>query len=1052
MRSPYLLFLAFFLFGLIHIPLQAQVTTSSINGIILDEGGEPLIGATVLATHDPSGITYGTTTRVDGGYVIPNMRIGGPYSIEVSYIGYEAKQEGEVFLQLGQKHVFNYSLESASTQLSEVVVTGGRNTILGGDRTGAETNVTSDQLTKLPTISRSASDFTRLTPAANGGSFAGRNDQYNNFSLDGSIFNNPFGLDAATPGGQTAAQPVSLDAIDQINVSLAPFDVTRAGFTGAAIDAVTKSGTNHVSGTVFGYFRNSGMTGGSVKGTELATEDLSQLQAGFTLGFPLIKNKLFAMVNAEIDNRDELGTTWVPAGAGATGANVSRVTATDMQAISNALMDRYGYDTGALDGYIHDTKSTKGIVKLDYVINRDHQLSATYNFLDASKDKTAHPSAIGRRGPDQVTLQFENSGYRINNIIHSGILELRSVFGNKYSNKLQVGYTKFDDSRDPKSEPFPTININNAGIRYIVAGHEPFSIHNRLNQGVLQFTNNFNIYAGKHTFTVGTSFEKFEFDNSFNLGTYDGVFGPGYASVDAFLSLVSSGEFDAQVTAARDVFAANGGDDGVEGEGWALAETNVGQWGVYAQDEIQINDKLNVTVGLRLDIPLYFDTAEKIDENIARNCCYNPDNVWYDENGEAITFVQNELPSNKPLISPRIGFNYDVYGDRTMQIRGGSGLFAGRLPFVWIGNHVANPNEWFYNVTHPDYKFPQVWKTNLGVDHKMNNGWITSLDLIYTKDIHATMVRNYGIKPPTGALQGVDNRAIYTGADKAHPFGFNAYVLTNTDIGYTFNASLQAQKSFENDMFLMFGYNYSTGEDATSIEAEISSDAYERNPAFGHVNTAIGSPSLYITDHRLIAAATKGFTYGNWKTTISIFTEYAKGGTTPDDFTSDYRFSHTYSGDLNNDGSGLNDLIYVPTESELSQMNFTSDAERTAFGAYIAQDEYLSSIRGDYAEKYASVAPWYNTWDLKILQDYNFKVGEKTNTVQFSIDVFNIGNLISSDWGVKQLPANTQPVGVSVDDAGVPTYSFDTNLTSTFVSDFSLLSRWQAKLGLRYIF
>lgn len=1028
------------------LAVRAQVTTASIQGFVTDESGEGLVGATIVAVHTPSGTRYGTNSRQGGAYTLPNLRVGGPYSLEISYIGYATQKFSDIFLSLAQKLEVDAALkaEGVTTEAVEITASSG---VLSDKRTGAATNINSEQLQSLPTINRSASDYYRLTPQSDGNSFAGRNDQFNNFSLDGSIFNNPFGLDAATPGGQTDAQPVSLDAIDQIQVSLAPYDVTQAGFTGAAVNAVTKSGTNEFKGTVFGFYRNQDLTGSKVGGTEIIVPDLTQFQTGFSVGGPIIKDKVFFFANLEIERREDLGSNFIAAGPGRSGENVSRVLASDLELVANALKS-LGYDPGPFEGYKHKTNNEKGIFKLDINLSDNHKLTATYNFLNAFKEKPAHPSAIGRRGPDLTTLQFRNSGYRINNVLHSGIVELKSVFGNKASNNLQVGFTAFLDSRDPFSSPFPVVNINKDGIRYIVAGHEPFSIHNRLNQYVFQFTDNFNLYAGNHTLTFGTSFERFDFDNSFNLGVYDaptnpgGTFGPGFSSVQEFVDLVNAGEFNDEVQFAKDVFANNEANDS-----WALAETNVGQWAIYAQDEWAVSSNFTLTYGLRLDIPLYFNTPEKIQENIDRQCCYDPSIVYFDENGNNITFDHTQLPKQKPLVSPRVGFNYDIAGNQSMQLRGGTGLFSGRFPFVWIGNQVANPNWWFYNVTHPDFQFPQVWRTNLGYDQQFGGGWIVSADFIFTKDINGMMVRNYGLKPPTGRLQDVGNhnRPIYTAADRTVPFGNNAYVFTNTDVGYTFTATLQLQRNWGNGFYTSLAYNYLQAEDASSIEAEISSDAYDRNPALGHVNQAVAAPSLYGNQHRIVGVGYKKFSYGNgsWATTISLFMEAAKGG----------RFSYTYSGDINNDGSALNDLIYIPTASDLQEMQFAgnADAQRAALNNFIEQDEYLSERRGQFAEKYAILSPWYSRWDMRILQDFNFQAGERTNTLQLSLDFLNIGNLISSNWGVRQLPVNTQPIGVSVAD-GVPTYSFDTSLTSTFANDFSLLSRWQLQLGLRYIF
>jgi hypothetical protein len=776
------------------------------------------------------------------------------------------------------------------------------------------------------------------------------------------------------------------------------------------------------------------------------------------LGGPLIKNKLFFFFNYELERREDAGSNFIAASPDRTGENVSRVEASDLDLVRNTLLDRYGYITGPYEGFVHSTNNHKGIIKFDYNINQNHTITAKYNFLDAFKEKPAHPSAIGRRGPDLTTLQFRNSGYRINNIIHSGIVEWKALFSNKVSNKLLVGYTAFRDTRDPFSSPFPVININRDGIRYIVAGHEPFSINNKLDQDVYQFTDNLSIFAGDHTITVGTSFERFDFDNSFNLDFYGGTFGPGFASTQAFVDSVNTGVFDDDVAAAQAVYEANTQKENMGEIGWNLAETNVGQWAIYAQDEWEASEKLTLTLGLRVDVPLYFNTAEKIQENIDRQCCYIPEITWYDEKGNPQNFDHTVLPDATPLFSPRLGFNYDVKGDQTMQLRGGTGLFTGRFPFVWIGNHVANPNFFFYNYTKTDFEFPQVWKTNLGWDQKIKGNWILTVDLLYNKDINAMMVRNYGLKPPTGRLTGVDTRPFYnTSSDRVIFDGAtNGYVFTNSDKGYAFNGSIRLLKDFGKNFITTLAYNYTESKDVSSIEAEISSDAYDRNPAFGHVNDDVLAHSLYGNRHRILGTLYKKWTYGNGKfgTSVSLFFEYAEGN----------RFSYTYSGDINNDGSGLNDLIFIPTDAQLDQMTFSgstpeeSQAARDGFKAFIEQDDYLKGRRGEYAEKYAILTPWYSTWDVRILQDFNMSIGDNNSTAQISFDILNIGNLISSNWGIRQFPANTQPIGVSVpldvngDPAGDPVYGFDPSLNKTFTDDFGLLSRWQMQIGIRFIF
>lgn len=1032
---------AIFGFFMLWLPLATlgQVTTSSISGMVQDQAGEVLPGATIIAVHMPSGTKYGAQTRQDGRYNLPNVRVGGPYTITATYVGYKTGTNQGVTLNLGQKFVQDFKLTEEGSTLAEIVVKA--DPIMNNNRTGAATNISSEQLRSLPTITRSASDFTRLTPmAGDNNSFGGRNGQFNNFSLDGAIFNNPFGLDAATPGGQTDAQPVSLDAIDQIQVSIAPYDVTQAGFTGASVNAVTKSGTNTFAGTAFGFFRNQQLTGKKVGGAEIFVPDLSQYQYGFSIGGPIIKDKLFFFANMEREVRSDLGSSFLAGRPGLSGSNVSRVLASDLELVSSTLQNRFGYETGLYENYTHQTENIKALVKLDWNINAIHKLSATYSTLDASKELPANPSAIGRRGPDFLTLQFFNSGYRINNKLNTGLVELKSNFSSKFSNKLQAGYSVFNDSRDPFSTPFPIVNINKDGVRYIVAGHEPFSINNRLDQYVTQINDNFTIYAGKHTVTLGGSLEKFTFDNSFNLGAYEGTFSPGYESVQSFVNFVNAGGLDADVAAAKATFDRNNAADS-----WALAQTEVGQLAFYAQDEMQVTPKLTVTVGVRMDKPLYFNTKQRIQENIDRNCCYNPSITYYDELGTPVQFDHTVLPKQTPLISPRIGFNYDIRGDRSEQLRGGTGLFSGRFPFVWIGNQVANPNFFFYNITDPNFQFPQVWRSNLGYDKKLASGWVLTADVIYTKDINAMMVRNYGLKLPTGRLIGADTRPIYT-ADE-HPT--NAYVFTNTNLGYSFNTTLQATKNWSNGLFTSLGYNFLDAKDAASIQAEISSDAYDRNPANpAHSNTPLLAPAVFGNRHRFVGSASKKFVYGGDKmaTTISLFTQYVQGN----------RFSYTYSGDLNNDGSGLNDLLFIPTDAQIDQMNFTGSlAEQTAqkegLKQYIAQDDYLNANRGQIAGKYATTSPWYSSWDVSVLQDF---VLPNKNKIQVSLNVLNAGNLLNSNWGVRQIASITslvQPIGVSVAN-GVPTYSFDTAQKQTFFNDNRLVSRWQAQVGLRYIF
>ncbi len=1067
--------MTFLLIAIAH-PLFSQVTTATLSGMIKNAKGEPLGGATVTVSFAEAGIKQVVIARADGHFTVPNLRVGGPYEVKASFVNLEPMTVGNLFLELGQNNAVELTLTEKAKELAGVTVTAGRG--FDNKRTGASTNISSRLIRDLPTIARSADDYLRLTPSAsptyNGMSFAGRNGQYNNFSLDGAVFNNPFGLDAPTPGGQTNAQPISLDAIDQIQVNIAPYDVTQAGFTGAGVNTVTKSGTNKFYGTIFGFYRNDALTGKKVSGNTLVVPSLDHLQTGFSFGGPIVKDKLFYFVNFETEQRKDEATSYVAQNASNIGkSNTSRVLESDLIAVSNILKQRFGYDTGPYQGFTFDQKNYKWLAKLDWNINAIHKLSFTYNGLDASLDKPAHPSAIGRRGPDYYTLQFRNSGYKMINKLNSFNVELKSNFNSTYANKLRLVYTSFRDKREPFSTPFPVVNIDKNGLRYIVAGHEPFSINNILNQDAFQATDNFNVFLNKHTLTAGVSFESFKFGNSFNLVGY----GPAIfsdADIQTFKDSVPVGGAYVFGAYPLDVDVAYAKKHAASGQ-FTWYYLTVGQIGTYLQDEWQVTNKFRLTYGIRFDVPQYYNTHFK-DPKLNADGSYagsytegsptlaNNDNLTlYDANGNKVSNgvgkdVDNtKLPDKKVMVSPRVGFNYDIKGDKTLVLRGGTGLFTGRFPFVWVGNQIGNPYSSFYEVTARNFKWPQVWRSNLGTDIKAGWGTLFTVDVSYTKDVNAMMVRNYGLGTPTGVLNSKtgDTRNVYLPAN----LGTTAYVFTNTNLGYQFNASLQAQHSFKKGFFAMFGYNYLIAKDASSVSAEISSDAFDRNQVVGNANKAVLSNSLYGNNHRFLLAGTKRFSYGEdnkWGTTISFFSSWTSGN----------RFSYTYNGDINNDGSSLNDLLYVPTDAEISNMNFVAftDAngvvqsaatQQTAFKNFIAQDKYLSSRRGQYTEKNGGQTPWFSQLDMRVLQDLKFKTGKNSyRTIQLSLDIVNLGNLLNSNWGVRKYASTAsyyQPLTVNY-NSNSPTYVFDPSLKSTFISSPELPSRWQMQFGLRYIF
>jgi hypothetical protein len=1036
---------------------RAQVTTATLSGVVSDKG-KPLSGATVQVAFTDAGINKQLVTKSDGSFVLPNLRVGGPYTVTTSFTGYTPSVDSNIYLNLGENTALDIRLTPAAANLAEVTVTA-RSGIFDDHRTGASTQINSRLLRTLPTISRSADDYTRLTPSAsptyNGISFAGRNGQYNNFSLDGAVFNNPFGLDAPTPGGQTNAQPISLDAIDQIQVNIAPYDVTQSGFTGAGVNTVTKSGSNKTAGTVYGFYRNTGMTGHSVDGTKLTVPTLNHIQAGGSLGGALIKSKLFYFVNFETEQRkDEISAYRAQNASNAGEVTTSRVLQSDLDAVSAILKNTYGYETGPYQGFNLKQTNYKWLAKLDWVISSRHSLSFTYNGLDATQDKPAHPNAIHRRGPDAITLQYRNSGYKMVNKLHSFGLELKSNFGDSYANKFRAVFTTFRDHREPFSAPFPALTITKNDVSYIIAGHEPFSINNVLNQDALQLTDNFNIILAKHTLTVGASYEQFKFGNSFNLTGYGGaVFGT--IDIDTFYKYAPGGSLQSDADFAKAQAAAGK---------WTWYYLTVGQLAGYLQDEWKVASNFKLTYGVRIDKPLYFPKKASYhspDGKVSSPTLQNTDDLkLFDPNGNPVKngpgqeIDNTRMPTGKVLFSPRLGFNWDVKDDKTVQVRGGTGLFTGRFPFVWLGNAIGNPNSYFYNVTEKNFRWPQIWRSNLGVDYKLPSNTVLTVDVAYTKDVHAMMVRNYALGIPRGHLNSGtgDTRDVYLDSDKG---GSNAYVFTTVNTGYSFDASFQVQQTFGKGWFLMGSYNYLVAKDASSISAEISSDAFDRNPVLGNANIARNSTSLYGNTHRIVLAGFKRFDYaeGKYATTVSFFSNWTSGN----------RFSYVYAGDVNNDGSGFNDLMYVPTQAEIGVMQFDplkdvngnmqdQATQRAALEAFIQQDKYLSKHRGQYTGKYAGATPWFSQLDMRVLQDLNFKVGKRTNTVQVSLDIVNLGNLISSKWGVRKYASASgyyQPITYN---PGTNHYQFDPSLKSTFVSSPDLPSRWQMQVGLRYIF
>lgn len=1088
---------------------RAQVTTSSMNGTITD-GTNALPGATVLAIHQPTGTEYGTVTNTEGKFSIPNMRVGGPYTVEISFVGYQTTKFADLFLKLGEPLTLNAALNESATELGEVVVTADR---FATEVTGASTGISNKQINSLPTISRSITDFTRLTPQANGNSFAGRDGRYNNLQIDGANFNNAFGLSSnVLPGGRS--QPISLDAIEEIQVNIAPYDVRQAGFTGAGINAVTRSGTNDYSGSVYMFTRNEKFNGRKINDLELDPLDQSSSQIlGLRVGGPIIKNKLFFFVNAE-RNTDE------GAGAGDTNLwrasedgnadpdnNIARTTRADLEAVRNHLINQWGYDPGRYEGYANEAKatSTSFLARLDWNINNKHSLAIRYNQVVGSSRSNANgssgpsPRSTSANRVSQFSMVFEKANYETENSVKSITLELNSRFSDKLSNQFLATYSKIQDTRVSPSEIFPFVDIGDGTgsttpgsesyVNYMSFGYELFSFNNDLINDNYSFINNLTYLTGKHTITAGASFDVQKFANNFvRLGTsyYR------YATVADFLTTGTPGEV------APIMFGLTYPYEGQD----PYARTNFANAGLYVQDKYEVNDKLDLTVGVRAELPLYLNELTPNPSIDALRLL--------DTNGSPTNYSSGEWPKSRLMLSPRAGFRYDVLGDKSLVIRGGTGIFTGRVPFVWLSNMPTgagvlqnnvepgsyasiaswigdirfnpDPYHWLNNTPNSatsvfikspsggvpggfalvdnDFRMPSVWRTSLGADYKIpGTPLIATTDIIYTRDINA--VFQFGANRAATSAQvtgaGGDTRSYWPTAASAtfNPaLGANqGVVLTNTKVkgnsfSATFGLSLPSAKGFSGSLF----YTYSSANEISGNPGSSASSAWVGSPSINSPNDQILMPSAYAVPHRVVANLSYRIEYLNHlATTVSLFFEGAHQG----------RFSYIYNGSISGAGGFAGSLIYVPTDEEIDNMTFTANAytideQKAALKAYIANDDFLSKNRGKYADRNGGLLPWYNRMDFRLLQDIFTNIGNRKNTLQFSVDILNFGNLLSSKWGVRQQLNGAQSLMNVTNTTGTPSFQMrplQGDLPTTPFRDITTTATtWSMQIGLRYIF
>lgn len=1051
------------------------VTTGSFSGTVVDQKGEGLPGATVVAVHVPSGTQYGTSTRADGRYIIPNARVGGPYKVTISFIGYETQERNDVYVSLGNSTDISSTLQEGGTQLQEVQVVG--SSVISSERTGAATNVNNRTIQSVPTISRGLRDFTKLNPLANtsgsGTSFAGMNNRYNQFSIDGLVSNDVFGLTSSgTNGGQTGIEPISLDAIEEFQLNIAPYDVRQGGFTGGGINAVTRSGSNTFQGSAYYFGNNQSLVGRSNPNTEVKAKypEYKDFQTGFRLGGPIIKNKLFFFINGEITRKK----TPLPLPPGDNAVTGSNITADEVQRVRNVLARiAPNYDPGSSNVIENETNSNKILAKIDWNINEHHKLSVRHSYTYGENfDNSRSANAF----------RFYNNGVYFPSTTNSSGIELNSTFNNATSNRLLLGYTRVRDDRDPLGNPFPFVNINIGNGRTIALGSESSSVANQLDQDIFSITDDFSIYRGKHTITIGTNNEFYKFYNLFVQNIYGRY---AYNSLANFETVGTPGEIAPTYYQIGYSFANDGPSQSQGG-----AKFNAMQLGVYGQDEIQVFDNLKVTAGIRFDLPLFPDKP-------AGNDAFNQ--AYGSRGGTTGT-----VPKTQVLYSPRVGFNWDVMGDKSLQVRGGTGLFTGRVPFVWVSNQFSNngvlngsysvgnssasgtpitnpaglkfnpdpftqksaedlgktPSRGDVNVIDKNFKFPQVFRTNLAVDKQLPWGLVGTIEGIFSKTLNNINFYNWNREvDPAFAFNGPDNRPRYkTGRLDAN---YNEIIyLKNTNKGYSYNVMAQVQKSFTNGFMGSIAYSYGESKDLNSGTSSVAYSNWQFVDNTNGLNNLAVTRSNYAAGSRVVGLVSYRKEYLNktMATQISLFYNGQSG----------QPYSYRYDGDINNDGTS-NDNIYIPkTAADINLVNYTTTGSNPVtvtaaeqwekLDAFIKGDKYLSEHRGEYAQRNGARMPFQHQFDLRILQEVGVKAGANMNKLQFSLDILNVGNFLNKDWGRQYTLSNQEFALIAYKglaaDGKTPTFNYNpsnqTNGNAYSASD--LLSRWRMQLGVRYIF
>ena len=1064
---------------------MAQLTTSSMAGKVV-ANGEELIGAVVEAVHTPSGTRYTAVSNEKGMFAINGMRVGGPYEVIVKYIGYETKTFTGVTLELGETYNLNASMSEDAVQLADVVVTA-QATKFTTEKTGASTNITNRQITAMPSVSRSITDYTRLSPyGGNGMTFGGADGRTANFTVDGANFNNNFGLSGNLPGG---GNPISIEAIEEMQVVISPYDVRQTNFIGGGVNAITMSGTNTFKGAAYIYHRNENMRGDAIDGEQIGGARAKDRKTtyGFKLGGPIIKDKLFFFVNGEMDKTPTIANRWRASENGVADADnyISRATVADLQKVSDHLKSKYGYDTGSFSNFPADESNYKLLARVDWNINDMHKVALRYNFTKNRAWNAPNASSMdgGTRmsggRTSQYAMSYANSMYAMDNLVHSFSLDLNSRFSDKISNQLLATYSKLDDVRATESDDFPFIDILKDNQNYIAAGYELFTYNNAVHNTIWNIKDDVTAYLGAHKVTGGILFEHQMADNQYmrnGTGYYR------YTSLDDFLS-----------GAAPEVVCLT---YGYNGETSPAARVSFNKVSLYGQDEWKVNNNFKLTYGLRLDSWFYNNGDLMTNKKIY--------DLTYMVDGEERHIDTGKWPGSKVSVSPRIGFNWDVFGDKSFKVRGGTGLFTGRLPLVFFTNMPTNSGMVQYqaqinaknaaakgftmdefaggvlrrtelldklaqlgypmtidptqgsipssiSAVDPDFKMPQVWKSSLAFDYSVPVSFPLSVTVegIVNKTVNAASIRDWSMKDAGGfaRFNGVDNRPIYPTNFRQ---GTKAFILENTSRGYGWSASATINARPAEWLSVMAAYTHTVSKEVTSLPGSAAESAFTYVPTVQGPNNIHLHNGVNVTPDRFVASVTA---HDKGNNHYSLIYETWRGG---------YNYSFMTTNDMNGDGYNY-DAIYIPTDAQVEkgEFRFVSEDDKTRFMDYVHGNSYLKNHQGEYAEGYSLYSPWVHRIDFSYKHDFKFNVGNTKHTIQVGFDVKNLLNFFNSSWGVSKYlnPAIGSYARIlkyeGVDAEGYATFSTPAAIskdTQTFVLNHAIGQCWYASIGVKYIF